>query len=87
MTFTIIFNDSVRFMSSLVDNLAEGIYNSKCKDYKSYLTEYVENEEQLSIFKCLKCNKSHRTYFSKGLVKRFAHTHINFVMDILISFA
>ena len=41
---------------------------------KSYL-KYIKTKDKLLIFKCLKCNKSHKKYFNKDLVKRFANTY------------
>ena len=60
-------------LSSLADNPPEGLYNSKCKDCKSYL-EYLKAKDKLLIFKCLKCNKSHKKYLNKDLVEQFANT-------------
>ena len=51
-----------RSLSSLADNLAEGLHNSKCKDDQSCL-EFVETKDKLLMLKCLKCNKSHKKIF------------------------
>ena len=63
VTFRIKFIDNVRFMvislTCLVDNFAEKIHDSKCKDCKSSL-EYLKNEDKFFIFKCLKRTKSHK---------------------------
>ena len=60
MTYRKKFIDSVRFMasslSSLADNLAEGLHNSKCNDCKSYL-EYMNVKDGLLLFNCSDCNK------------------------------
>lgn len=57
-TYETKFINSVWFMpssmSSLVDNLAEGLYRNKCKDCKSYL-EYVKAKD-----KCLSGNKNYK---------------------------
>ena len=50
-------------LSSLVDNLSEGLHNDKCTTINNHL-----------IFKCLKCKKSHKKYFNKDLIKRFINT-------------
>ena len=58
--------DSFRFLSrslsSLVDDLSEGVHNDKCTDCKSHL-EYISTEDELLIYNCLKCNKSHKRRF------------------------
>lgn len=59
-------------LTCLVDNFAEKIHDSKCKDCKSAL-EYLNNEDNFFIFKCFKRTKSHKKNSNKGLVKRFAH--------------
>ena len=51
-------------LSSIVDNLAEGLYKNQYTDCKSCL-----------IFKCLKCNKNHKKHFNKELIKRFPNTY------------
>ena len=51
------FIDSFRFMSSsltsLVDNLTEGLHNNKCKDCKPCF-EYIPTKDSQLLFKCLK---------------------------------
>ena len=42
-------------LSSLVDNLAEGLHNNKCTDCKSY-PEYISTKDELLIFNYLKCS-------------------------------
>lgn len=79
MTYRITFIDSAWSVESplsiLADNPGKRPHNSKSEDRKSCL-EYVEAKDELPlIFKCLKCNKSHKKYFSKGLVKRFGNTY------------
>ena len=72
------FIDSFRLMSSslssLVDNLTEGLHNDKCTDCKSCLDYMLIKDNQL-IFKCLKCNKNHNKEFNKDLIKGFANTY------------
>ena len=72
------FFDSFRFisslLSSLVDNLSEGIHNKKCKECKSCL-EYLSTENNELIFKCINCNKNYKLNFDKDVVNRFASTY------------
>ena len=67
------FIDSFRFMSSLlsslVDNLTEGLHNDKCTDCKSYYSYMLIKDDQL-IFRCLKCNKNNNKEFNEGLIER-----------------
>ena len=48
-------------LSSLVNNLSEGLYNDKCKDCKSCL-EHISAKDNQLILKCLKCNRFAITY-------------------------
>ena len=70
--FRINFLDSVRFMtssiSSFAGNLAEELHNSKCKDSKSCI-EYIKAKNKLLIFECLKCNKNHKKYFIRPIIR------------------
>ena len=65
MTYRIKPINSVRFMarsvSSIYDNLAEGLHNSKCLDCKC------------SPEKFLRYNINPKIYFNKDLIKRFAN--------------
>ena len=49
ITYKIKFIDSYRFMSTplskLVDNLSEGLHNSRCIDYKSCL-DYMKTKDE-----------------------------------------
>ena len=56
-------------LSSLAGNLAEGLYNNKCQDYKSYL-EHIKVKD-----KCVECNKNHKKYFNEDLIKKFPNTY------------
>ena len=62
VTYKIKFIVGFKFMSSslssIVDNLAEGLRNSKCKDCKSCLEYTKIDEDTHFIFKCFKCNKT-----------------------------
>ena len=70
--------DSLRFvsssLSSLDDNLTEGIHSNNCTDCKSSV-EYIKIEDTHSIFKCLKCNNKHKIHFNKDVIKLFANTY------------
>ena len=56
------FIDRARIMASslsnLVDNIAEGIHQIKCKDY-DYFLEYESVKDNLIKYKCLSCNKDY----------------------------
>lgn len=62
------FIHSVRFMgsslSSLINDLTEGLQKGQCKGYKSSL-EYMTPKEVLLTFTCLECNKNFDEYLSK----------------------
>ena len=66
MKYNIKFIDDVRFMdsslSSLANNLAEGLHNVKCKKCKSNL-EYVIDKDNTLAFNCLDCNKNYEKEF------------------------
>ena len=57
------FIDSFRFMSSslssLVDNLSEGLHKDKCIYCKSYLDYVMFKDDQL-IFRCFECKKNYK---------------------------
>ena len=72
------FIDSFRFMSSslssLVNNLSEGLHNDKCTDCKSSLDYMINKDEQL-IFRCFEFKKNYKKEFNKELIKRFANIY------------
>ena len=37
--------------------------------------EYISTEDEILMFKCLKCRKRHKKRFNKNLIKRFANTY------------
>ena len=75
ITYKINFIDSFRFMSSslssLLDNLSEGLHKDKCIDCKSCLDHIMFKDDQL-IFRCFECKKYYRKDFNKDLIKTFA---------------
>ena len=70
ISYKIKFTDSFRFMSSslssLVDNLSEGLHSDKCKDCKSCLDYMITKDDQL-IFRCFECKKSYKKSFNNEL--------------------
>ena len=78
ISYKIKFIDRCRFMSSslssLVDNLSEGLYSDKCTDCKSCLDYMITKDEQL-IFRCFECKKNCKKEFNKELIKRFANIY------------
>ena len=78
ITYKLKFIDSFRFMStslsSLVNNISDGLYNDKCTDCKSCL-EYVSAKDNQLIFNCLKCNSNYNKEFNEDSIKRFASTY------------
>ena len=73
------FIDSFRFksssLSSLVDNLSEGLHNYKGTNCKFRLNYISTKEDNQLRFKCIKCKKSHKNHFNKDLIKRFENTY------------
>ena len=78
ITYKIKFIDSFRFTSSslstLADDLSEGIHNNKCADCKSNL-DYIKTKNEKLILECYKCKQRYRKKFNKELIKRFASTY------------
>ena len=78
ITYKIKFIDSFRFMSTslskLVDNLSEGLDNSKCTDCKSRL-DYMKTKDEKLILRCFTCKKNYEKDFNKELIERFADTY------------
>ena len=77
-TYKIKFIDSFRFMSSslssLVDNLSEGLHNDNCTDCKSCIDYMMFKDDQLT-FRCFECKKNYKKYFNRKLIKRFANIY------------
>ena len=78
ISYKIKFIDSYGFMScslsSLVDNLAEGLHNDRCIDCKSCL-DYMTTTDEKLIFRCFECKKNYDKDFNKELIKRFANIY------------
>ena len=60
-------------LSSLIDNLAKGIYKIKCKDCDCFL-EYESVKDNFIKYKCLSCNRNYSNKIDKELKKRFKNT-------------
>ena len=78
ITYKMKFIDSFRFMSSsfskLVDNLSEGIHNSKCPDCKSNLDYVRITKNKKLLLKCFNCNTYYKKKFNNDLIKKFKNT-------------
>ena len=61
-------------LSSLVDNLSEGLHSDECSDCKSCLDYLMFKDDQL-IFRYFECKKNYKKDFNKKLIKRFANIH------------
>ena len=61
-------------LSSLVDNLSEGLHSDKCTDCKSYLDYMIIKDAQL-IFRRFECNKNYKKDFNNELIKKFANIY------------
>ena len=72
------FIDSFRFMSSslssLGDNLSEGLHSNNCTDCK-YCLDYMITKHKQLIFRCFECKKNYKKDFNKELIKRFANIY------------
>ena len=83
ISYKIRFTDSARFMASsssnLVDNLAEGIYITKCKDCDCFL-KYESAKDNLIKHKCLSCSKDYSNKLDEKLKKK-----LKFLIMILIN--
>ena len=61
-------------LSSLVDNLSEGLHSDKCTDCKSCLDYMITKYEKL-IFRCFECKMNYKKEVNKELIKRFANLY------------
>ena len=91
--FIDIFRSISSSLSSLVDNLSEGLLSEKSADCKSCLDYMIIKDDQLT-FRCFGCKKNYEKDFNRELIKRFANIyeicnkhinkflfHINKVLD------
>ena len=78
VSYKIKFINSYRFMSSslstLVDNLSEGLHSDKCTDCKSCL-DYMSIKGNLLIFRSFECKKNFEKKFNEEFIKRFANMY------------
>ena len=78
ISYKIKFIDICRFMSSslssLVDNLSEGLHSDKCTNCKSCLDYMIAKDDQL-IFRCFECEENFKKDFNNELIKRFANIY------------
>ena len=63
-----------RSLSSLADNLSEGLDSDKCTGCKSCL-DYMSFKGDQLIFRCYKSKKNYNKDFDKDLTKRFENTY------------
>ena len=63
-------------LSSLADNLSEGLHSDKCKSCLDYMIikDDQQNCPQL-IFRFFECKKNYKKEFNKELIKRFANIY------------
>ena len=63
-----------RSLSSLLDNLSEGIHSEKCADCKSHVDYMLIKDDKL-ILGALGIKKNSEKEFNKELIKRFKNTY------------
>ena len=61
-------------LSSLVDNLSDGLHSNKCTNCKSAL-DYMKFEDNQLTFEYLNCNKIHNNDFNNEVIHRFSNTY------------
>ena len=61
-------------LSSLFDNLSEGLHSKKCADCKSHL-HYMSIKDDKRIFRCFGYKMNYEKEFNKELIKRFANMY------------
>ena len=69
-------------LSSLVDNLSEGLHSDKCTDCKSCLDCMMLKDDQF-IFRGFECKKDYKKDFNKEL--KDLQIYMNSVMKTLIN--
>ena len=79
ITYKLKFIDSFRFMatslSKLVDNLTEGIHNTKCLDCNSCLDYVWITKNEKLLLKCFNCDIYYKKKFNKDLIRKFKNTY------------
>ena len=79
ISYKIKFISSFRFisssLSSLIDNLSEGVHSDKCTDCKSSPLEYMLLKDDQLIITFFECKKNYKKDFNKELIKRFANIY------------
>ena len=68
-------------LSSLVENLSDGLHEDKCIDCKSCFHCMMFRDDQL-ILRCFECKKNYKKDFNKDLIKKFASTYKFYNGDI-----
>ena len=63
----------VSSLSNLVDNLAEGFHEIKCKDCDCFL-RYESVKDNLIKYKCLSCNKHYSNKLDEEIEKQLKNT-------------
>ena len=61
-------------LSKLVDNLSEGLHNSRCLNCKSCLA-YMKTKDEKLISRCFSCKKNYEKDLNKELIERFANIY------------
>ena len=78
ISYEIKFIDRFRFMStslsSLVDNLSDGLHDCKCTNCGSSFDYMIPKDDKL-VFRFSECKKNCEKDFNKELIKRFANTY------------
>ena len=57
-------------LSSLVDNLSEGLCCNECIDCE-YFLQYMSVKDDQLIFRCFECKKNYKKDFNKELIKKY----------------
>ena len=71
---SITYNYTSSSLSSLVNNLSEGLHSDRCTDCKSCLDNMVFKDYQL-IVSCFVCKKNYEKVINKKQIKRFANIY------------
>ena len=71
MKFTASFRFMSSSLSSIFDNLSEGLHSDKFTGCKSCLDYMITKDDQL-IYRCFESKKSYNKDFNNELIKRFA---------------